>query len=544
MTTGTSFSFGRIRDNLKIAVALTSICLLIVFSGCAGQSDSSAGIAPAAQTTDTAKITGNQVEFSKTYSNLDSVGMVVCVSNIPESYRADVAVTTTAGVAKNLTRASLPGAPLTLAYSGMDLFSVKPFNTLQFSAPLPEGAVVEVVDANTPIVTDAALRAAFVGIRKRFDISGNQRVDTSDLAMVSAWIQTSRSSDIGVIRARGLEIYPALNGVLATLPATICEDLDGDNAVTTSDIALTMAWIQCGRISSATTIFNRGVEITPLVTVPPTKFPGENVAGVASNLIEITLPGAVKMQFVSIPTGTFRRALTSNLDRKFTITITKPFLMSMTQVTRAQYSALYGSDPSTYRTSMNLPVERLTWDDAADYCNLLSDNQGLERCYTRVGTDTTCNFASSGYRLPTEAEWEYCYRAGTVTDGYWGTDDMGLYCWYSANAAGTPHDVATKLPNAWGLYDMAGNVWGWTNDWWEADYPAMDLTDPTGPATGTYVSGGPTWGRVVPGKDFRCDYWGMYIISGFGVSRNGPSYTNKYDGGYGGYGMRVVRKAP
>ncbi|MBF0501019.1 MAG: SUMF1/EgtB/PvdO family nonheme iron enzyme [Candidatus Riflebacteria bacterium] len=517
--------------------ALMATGLALYLTGCSGNGGETGTVATVSQTSAGAKVIGDRVEFDKTYAGLDSIAMLVRVANVPEGFRADVTVPAASGTEKKFTKAGIPGAPLTLAYSGMDLFSVAPFNALRFSVPLPEGAIVEVVDANAQKTVTTDVRAGFVGFRKRFDINGDQQINTSDLAMVMAWIQTSRASDVAVIRSRGLELFPAQVGTLATLPATIGEDLDGDGLVTSADIALTMAWIQCGRVTDATLVYNRGREISTQVATAPVRFPGENVTGVVTGLVEITLPGGVKMSFVSLPAGTFRRALTHSTSEKYLITISKPLLMGMTEVTRDQYRALYVSDPSHFRTSGNLPVECLSWNDSVDFCNALSDQQGLQRCYTRVGTDTTCYPTFNGYRLPTEVEWEYAYRAGTVTDGYWGSDDPSLYAWCDPNANWTTHEVATKLPNAWGLYDMAGNASEWCNDWYQDDFPAMGLTDPTGPATGTQ--------RVQPNNSYRYATWGMYIISGYGVNRHSydPTATGNGNGVLDGFGLRVVRNS-
>jgi formylglycine-generating enzyme required for sulfatase activity len=489
----------------------------------------------------TTVITGNLVDFGKIFSGLDSVGLLIRVSNVPADFSPTVTVKTAGGQDKVLAKASIPGAPLTLAYSGLDLFAAAPFQTLEFSQPLPAGAVVEVFDANGQSAFLTGAQAAFVGFRKRFDINGDQRVTTSDLSLVLAWIQTSRSTDASVIRARGLEIYPAQAGAVATLPAIVGEDLNDSGAVDTLDVVLSMAWIQCGRVTDATLVFNRAKEISTAVTAAPTKFPGETVPGVLTSLIEILLPGGVKMPFATLPAGEYlrNRNYMYEAPESYLVTISKSLVMGMTEVTRAQYQAVLGADPSYFRTSLALPVDSITWEKAVDFCNALSDQQGLSRCYTRVGTDTICNTATNGYRLPTEAEWEYAYRAGTNTDNYWGspapgqssTPDSTLYCWYNGNAGGTTHEVGTKLPNAWGLYDMAGNVLELVNDWGDGKYPAGAQTDPTGPATGTFV--------MTRGGDY-----GSYDWACTGGIRTGNGLNNPYNNRTGNYylmGFRVVR---
>ena len=130
------------------------------------------------------------------------------------------------------------------------------------------------------------------------------------------------------------------------------------------------------------------------------------------------------------------------------------------------------------------PVDTVSWDDATEFCRRLSA-MPAERAARRV------------YRLPTEAEWEYACRAGTTTRWYSGDDEAALRecAWFDANSGGTTHPVGEKKPNAWGLYDMHGNVWQWCSDWFSADYYKQSPPcDPPGPAAG--------FGRVIRGGRF------------------------------------------
>ncbi|MBN1129258.1 MAG: SUMF1/EgtB/PvdO family nonheme iron enzyme [Chitinispirillaceae bacterium] len=173
------------------------------------------------------------------------------------------------------------------------------------------------------------------------------------------------------------------------------------------------------------------------------------------------------------------------------------FHMDTTEVTQADYQALMGVNPSMQQEDAR-PVEMVTWFDAALYCNARSRRDGRDTVYRYTGITGTAGAGSSlaglaidltknGYRLPTEAEWEYACRSNTATDWWWGNDTNGWgeRSWSSNSSGYTSHPVATRLANTYGLYDMTGNVSEWCNDWYES-YAAGEATDPAGAATGTY----------------------------------------------------------
>ena len=170
------------------------------------------------------------------------------------------------------------------------------------------------------------------------------------------------------------------------------------------------------------------------------------------------------------------------------------FLMDRYEVTQEQYSRLIMADPSHFKGASN-PVEQVSWAHAALYCNARSREEGLEPCYDAASGE--CNFLANGYRLPTEAEWEYACRAGTDTEQFFGRDARALrdYAWYADNSFEKTHPVGQKKPNFWGLYDMYGNVAEWCNDiYGKSYYEKSPEKNPQGQEEGgKYVLRGGSW---------------------------------------------------
>ncbi|MBN1250987.1 MAG: formylglycine-generating enzyme family protein [Bacteroidales bacterium] len=126
------------------------------------------------------------------------------------------------------------------------------------------------------------------------------------------------------------------------------------------------------------------------------------------------------------------------------------------------------------------PMHNVTWYDAVEYCNWLSEKNGLEKCYKIAGENTTCDFSKNGYRLPTEAEWEFAARGGNKSKGYnySGSNNLDDVAWYDETTGlKGPMKVGTKKPNELGIYDMSGNVWEWCNDYYSGSYYSISPKD-------------------------------------------------------------------
>jgi len=173
------------------------------------------------------------------------------------------------------------------------------------------------------------------------------------------------------------------------------------------------------------------------------------------------------------------------------VILTHGFWMGECEVTQEEYAALIGANPSAFQGQTNLPVEKITWNEANAYCVKLSIRE-------REAGRLPPGFV---YRLPTEAEWEYVCRAGTNTRFSFGDDsgntELGAHAWFTNNSDSSSHPVGQLKPNAWGLYDLHGNVWEWCHDLWQDAYPGGTLTNYTGPTEG--------WLRVARGGSWLYD---------------------------------------
>lgn len=212
------------------------------------------------------------------------------------------------------------------------------------------------------------------------------------------------------------------------------------------------------------------------------------------------------IEFVLIPAGEFMMgSMSGNADERpvHRVAISQPFYMGKYEVTQTQWQAVMGNNPSYFKNCDNCPVEQVSWDDAQQFLAKLNErNDGFH------------------YRLLSEAEWEYACRAGTTGEYAGGLDSMA---WYRSNSDNKKHPVGTKQPNAWGLYDMHGNVWEWCQDWYDPNYYRNSpSSDPKGPSSGQYrVVRGGSWGSNASGPRSAFRFYNTpdhrFVIIGFRV---------------------------
>lgn len=274
-------------------------------------------------------------------------------------------------------------------------------------------------------------------------------------------------------------INPALPQNVDGVFAKALAKQPGDRYMTCSDFAhaLEAAWSQHSLHEATIT--------TPTVLIQHTATMGEHPA----HGLRMKVNPKDGLTYVWIPAGTFGMGCSAkdgecseNERPSHQVTITKGFWIGQTAVTQAAYQAVMGRNPSRFKGA-DRPVDTISWAEAQNYCELV------------------------GMRLPTEAEWEYAARAGSDEPRYGALDAIA---WYRGNSGGETHPAGQKQPNAWGLYDVLGNVWEWVADWYEDKYPNKAQQDPSGPRNGLYrVLRGGSW-DFGPGG-MRVSFRGKYV---------------------------------
>ena len=246
----------------------------------------------------------------------------------------------------------------------------------------------------------------------------------------------------------------------------------------------------------------------------------------AKLLTQLQAPAIENVEFVWLPSGDFVMGATQGRTAMHRVSITQPFYISTTEVTQGLYESVMDRNPSEVRNE-DYPVTNISWYDAIEFANQLSAQQGLPECY--VISDTGVSFPKGtqcqGYRLPTEAEWEYAAKA-SKSYAFSGGERVERMAWTRSNSGNEVHFVRSKYPNAWGLYDMSGNVWEWTWDRF-APYDLAQDKDPMGAATGDY--------RVRRGGAANAELEYAKVDARYQVY---PDYSDAFQG------LRLVRTAP
>jgi len=202
------------------------------------------------------------------------------------------------------------------------------------------------------------------------------------------------------------------------------------------------------------------------------------------------------------------------------------FIIGKYEVTQSEWQNIMGSNPSYFKGG-SLPVETVNWFECVEFCNKLSLKEGLTPCYNGTDNNITCDWSANGYRLPTEAEWEFAAKGGRQSGKsiYSGNDNQDYVAWYSGNSRNKTQPVGKKQPNELGIYDMSGNVWEWCWDWYdECYYDKSPGADPRGAWSGI--------GRVLRG--------GSYYYTKFNL-RNTNRYNSEPQYRYFYYGLRLLR---
>jgi formylglycine-generating enzyme required for sulfatase activity len=239
---------------------------------------------------------------------------------------------------------------------------------------------------------------------------------------------------------------------------------------------------------------------------------------IAEKILARSLQEIMQGRMIKLDGGTFRMGEGKG-EHEVTVT---GFFMDIYPVTQSIYKQVTDEDPSHFKGD-DKPVETVTWFDAVKFCNRLSEVLGYSQYYSIQGETVERKEGANGFRLPTEAEWEFACRAGKTGEPNEKIDEIA---WYNKNSGGSTQGVGQKKPNDFGLYDMLGNVWEWVWDWY-GDYPKDAVKDPSGPDGGA--------GRVDRGGSWSFDARDCRSAARFSISPGNRGFD---------LGFRLSRSLP
>lgn len=315
-----------------------------------------------------------------------------------------------------------------------------------------------------------------------YSIGDTLKIEKSDINLYSKWLEDN--STVIPVSSITLNSYDEILSINEenTLVATILPSDASDKTILWSSLDPAIVTVDdSGTIKG--------------VSAGSTKINATSADGNIIASCKVTVP-LIEMIFVQ--NGTFEMGFNHGQTQEkpaHDVTLTNNYYIGKYEVTQKQWETIMGNNPSSV-TGDNLPVESVSWNDAVLFCNKLSEFEGKSKVYTITDTKIIKNEDANGYRLPTEAQWEFAAIGGNKSRGYEysGSNTLSDVTWYFGYGVGAKlHDVGGKLPNELGIYDMSGNVWEWCWDWF-GDYSNTEQVDPEGNSSGTYrVIRGGSW---------------------------------------------------